>query len=164
MDIIRGGGRKLHQTPDAKQALFSCIGFNAMRTLVLVPLGILIAGAGGVGLCIVAGWDPHLLQLSLAAVGCLGASIAGAAPMALVRHASQYAVTQAALVGSIVYLFGVVMFAGVVMLTAAGGGLSIAMVLWLVVFYCVTLAALVAFYVRAVRNAPPASLLTHAVK
>jgi hypothetical protein len=123
-----------------------------MRAVLPVPLVVLIAAGSGLGLCAVAGWNPHIRELSLAAGALVLASLAAFVPLALVRGGSQLAVSQAALVGTMVHLFVAIAFAAVAVLGRFG--LGNAFLTWLLAFYWVTLIVLASGFVQAVKAAP----------
>ena len=96
--------------------------------------------------------NPHAVQLTWAAGATLTACVAGVLPILLTRGASQIAVSQAALTGSMLHLF-VALLPALIMLVS-GGGLRGPFLYWMLPFYWTTLIALVAVYVRAIKSAP----------
>jgi uncharacterized membrane protein len=122
-----------------------------MRSLLPVPLVVLLAAGGGLGVCALAGWNPHIRELLLAAGAVTLASLAAFVPLVLVRGASQLAVSQAALVGTMIHLFVAISFAAVAVL--GHFGLDNAFLSWLLALYWVTLIVLVSRFVEAVKAA-----------
>src|SRR5437773_2813235 len=84
-----------------------------MRALLLVPLSLLLACAGGFTVCLVLGIAPHERELLAAGLTCLLAGELAVIPIILTRGASQLAVVQAALIGTVVHLFVCVLAATV---------------------------------------------------
>jgi hypothetical protein len=125
-----------------------------MRALLFAPLAVAVVAAGGVALMSGTGRDPHLPAMINAAGTCLIATVMGAIPLVLARRASQYALTQAGLVATMLHLFVAVGAAAIMML---GGRLSNAYTFWLIPFYFATLIPLAIAAVRAVKHAPPAT-------
>src|SRR5438093_258710 len=78
----------------------------------------------------------------------------GAGLQMLVGGAPQAAVAQAALVGSVIHLFGCLVGAAVLFAVLHAGA---AMVYWVLAFYLATLSALVVVFSRAIVAAPPAA-------
>lgn len=124
-----------------------------MRGLTAILLLIALTAAVGYAVCSAMGWDPHRRELCFAAGACIVASIAGFIPLVLTRGAKQDAVTQGALVGTMVHMFACVAAAAVVLLQKLGKDSSF--IYWLLSFYGVSLTGIVACYVRAIRKAPP---------
>ena len=125
-----------------------------MRAFALVPLMVVLTAAGGWVICRAAGIDPRVRDMLIAGAVCLSAAAFAAVPIVLTRGASQVAVVQAALVGTMVHLFGMLALALVVVTTRlAGYG---AFLYWLMAFYFATLPALVAALVPLIRHAPAA--------
>ena len=123
-----------------------------MRALLLAPLAVGVVAAGGVALCGATGRDAHVPSMINAAGACLLGVALGAVPLFLARRASQYAMTQAALVATMVHLFAAVGATAVLMLS---GRLSQPYIYWVLPFYFATMVPLVIAATRAIRNAPP---------
>ena len=122
-----------------------------MRAFVLLPLMIVITAAGGWVICRALGIDPRARDMTIAGAICLLAGAASVVPLVLTRGASQVAVVQASLVGTMIHLFGMVALAlAVVSLRLAGTG---SFLYWLMAFYFATLPALVAALVPMIRHA-----------
>ena len=125
-----------------------------MRAFVLVPVVVALAGAIAFATIRATGHDPHIREMIAAAVACLLAGELAATPMLSARQASQAAVAQAALIGTVVHLFVCVVIAGVVILGHLPLGQSF--VYWLLGLYWATLIALVVAFAKAVQSAPTA--------
>ena len=125
-----------------------------MRAVVHILVSLILTAAVGLIVCRILKWDVHTTLLIAAAIAALLASVAGLVPMLLTRGASQPAVAQAALVGTMVHLFACVTATAVGTLGSAK--LGIAFTYWLLAFYGASLTALAAAYVSAVRKAPMA--------
>jgi len=123
-----------------------------MRALWLVPIALLIVAGLGLATCKLMGVSPGNRELVVAVAICCFASGLATVPLVLVRGSSQYATSQAALVGSILHL-----------MTAAGaGGLALvqlkpgpSFIYWLGAMYWTSLIVLVVCYVQSVNSAPP---------
>lgn len=123
-----------------------------IRTLVLAPLVVLLAGAGGVAACRWAGVGVDLRAALAAAATSLVVCELASAPVMLARRSAQAIVAQAGLVGTVIHLFGHVVVAAVVILGKLPLGQSF--IYWLMAFYWVTLIAMAAAFAVAVRQAP----------
>ena len=128
-----------------------------MRVMWINPIVVLLAAACGYGLCAAFGWDPHVKDLALAAVGILVVSEVAMLPLVLQFDKSVAGVSQAALIGTLVHLMTGIMFVGFVLFSLKPDG---AFLYWVLTFYWVTLVSLVVSFVRAVQSAtssaPPA--------
>jgi hypothetical protein len=122
-----------------------------MRNAITLTLAVLAAAAAGAALCAVAGWHIRPLDLALAAGAALLAGGAAYVPLVFARGAGQAAVAQAALVGTVIHLFGCLAGAAVMLMVLR----LPAAVYWILAFYWATLVALVVGFTRAVRTAPP---------
>ena len=125
-----------------------------MRALLFAPLAVVVVAASGAALMLGTGRDAHLSSMINAAGTCLIATVMAAMPLILARRASQYAVTQAGLVATMLHLFTAVGAAAAMMLA---GLLTTAYTFWLIPFYFATLIPLVAAIIRAIKHAPPAA-------
>ena len=129
-----------------------------MRAFVLVPVMIALTAAGGWAICRAMEIDPRAREMLIAGAVCLLAAVGSALPLVLTRGASQLAIVQAALVATMIHLFGMLALALVVVTThLAGYG---AFLYWLMAFYFATLPALVAALVPLIKHAPPAQPAT----
>jgi len=127
-----------------------------MRGILLIVLAVVVAGAAGLAVCSIAGLDPHMRQLLIAGGICGAASVLAIVPLMLVRGASQAAVSQVGLVSTIVHMFAAILLIGGAY--AAGVKLEKPLLLWVLMFYWMTLIAVVMTLVRAVKVAPPGTL------
>jgi hypothetical protein len=125
-------------------------------TLIAIPTVILAVTAGGTLLCIAAGINPHFREMLCAACGCLIASELAVVPLALTRGATQPAVAQAGLVGTMIHLFGCSGFGAAIIILKIGR-LDASVVYWLLTLYWATLSVLVAGFVTAVKKSPIAT-------
>lgn len=125
-----------------------------MKSVLLILVATLAVAAGGYGLCALAGWRLHAGCVAFAGADVFVASIVALVPLFLARGATQQAVAQASLVGSVIHLFGSLVGAAVLLLVLRAGP---AMLYWLLAFYWATLAALAVAFSHAVRAAPPAT-------
>ena len=123
-----------------------------MRNVANLLLAVVIAAAFGCGLCAVAGWRIRPLGMGVAAASALVAAGAGFVPLVLVRGASQAAVAQAALVGTVIHLMACLIGAAFILLVLRNPAATY----WTLAFYWSTLIALVVAFTRAVKTAPPA--------
>ena len=124
-----------------------------MRTLILIPVALAVVMAVGFGLCSAMERDPHAQQMTIAAGICFVAAFAGALPLWFVRSASQYAVSQAALIGTMTHMFVAVAGAAVIALGKIAGGLTPPLLYWLMACFMAALVVLVIAYIRALRSA-----------
>src|SRR5690349_14859690 len=108
-----------------------------MRTLVIIPIAIVLAVGVGFAICGAKHVDPHVREMVFAAIICLVASEGAMIPIILTRGASQAAVAQAALVGTIIHLFACCGLGGGLIMTKAFGLLP-AFAYWLLALYWVT--------------------------
>ena len=121
-----------------------------MKNFLALFVSIAIAAAAGLALCAVAGWNPRPLGLAMSALASLVAGAVAFVPLVLARGASQAAVAQAALLGTVIHLFGCLAGAAVMLLVVR----MPAATYWMLAFYWATLIALVVGFTRAVKAAP----------
>jgi hypothetical protein len=124
-----------------------------VRPALLLLLAVLLVAAGGYALCTAAGWAVQPGRVAVAAVAALIASAAAFVPVVLARGASQPAVAQAALVGTVIHLFGCLAGATTLLLVLHAGAGS---AYWVLAFYWATLVVVVVELSRAIRRAPQA--------
>src|SRR5262245_27184887 len=124
-----------------------------MRMLIVIPVVVVLIAAGGYLTCGVFGWNPHAREMIAASVVCLIGSELAAIPLILTRGASQAAVAQAALVGTMIHLFLIALLGGAMMMLKPLP-LDNSMAYWLLGLYWLTLIVLVVVFVRAVKLAP----------
>src|SRR5688572_30390637 len=98
-----------------------------MRTVFTLALSVLVVGVAGYALCRVLGRDPHVPSLLQSAATALVSTAAAFVPLALCRGAPQPTVAQAALVGTVVHLFGCATGATAMLLVQ---GLGVPAVAW----------------------------------
>ena len=123
------------------------------RSALFIVAAVLFATAGGVAVCAAAGWPVHAATVVTAAVTGLAAGAAAMLPLVLTRGATQPAVAQAGLVGTVLHLFACLVGAAVLLLGFKQGA---AAVYWILAVYWATLTAVVVECARAVRSAPHA--------
>src|SRR5262245_54686385 len=108
-----------------------------MRALVLIPVAILLTAACGLAAAQMLGFEIHVRELMMAAFTCLIAGVLAVVPLILARGASQIAIVQAALIGTLVHLF-VCVIASMV-LTFAKLAAPQPYLFWMLGFYWMTL-------------------------
>jgi hypothetical protein len=123
-----------------------------MKAALLLLPAVLVVAAGGYALCAAAGWRFDARHTGLAMAVALLSAAAAFAPLVLTRGASQAAVAQAALLGTLVHLLGSLVGAAALLFMKAG----VTAVYWLLAFYWATLPVVVVAFSRALRKAPPA--------
>ena len=121
-----------------------------MRNVITLLVSIVLAAVAGFALCAVAGWNPRLPAMALAATAAIIAGGLAFLPLVLARGASQAAVAQAALLGTVIHLMGCLAGAAVMLLLVR----MPAATYWMLAFYWATLVALVVGFTRAVKVAP----------
>jgi hypothetical protein len=121
-----------------------------MRNVITLLVSILLAALGGLALCALAGWNPRLMAMALAAGAAVVAGGLAFVPLVLARGSSQAAVAQAALLGTVIHLMGCLAGAAVMLLVVR----IPAATYWMLAFYWATLVALVIGFTRAVKSAP----------
>ena len=127
-----------------------------MRNAVELVISVAVVAACGFALSAAAGWNPRPAAMALAAAAALVAAGAAYVPLILARGASQGALAQAALVGTVIHLLGCLAGAAVMLLVVR----IPAATYWVLAFYWATLIALVVGFTRAVRTAPTAPAST----
>jgi hypothetical protein len=115
--------------------------------LLVNPLTVALAAAGGVGVCAAAGWNWHGHEMLIAGGLLFAAAELAMVPLILAGKADQLAISQAALGATMVHLF----VAAASMFAMKN---STAFHSWLVTFYGATMISVVVAAVRAVRSAP----------
>ena len=121
------------------------------RLIWLNPLLLMLAAGGGWVACKALGAGQQVKWMLLAAAACAISSLAGSAPLILARQARQSGMTQAALVATLMHmLLGVALAAATILALHP----PMSFVLWLALFYWMTLTVLVIVCVKAVRSAP----------
>ena len=117
------------------------------RLIWLNPLLVILAAGCGWAACKTAGAGQQLRWMLLAAGACAISSLAGSVPLILARQARQPAMTQAALVATLVHMMLGVGLAAVTILALHP---PMSFVLWLALFFWTTLGGLVIVCVKAV--------------
>ena len=130
-----------------------------MRALLLVPFAVLVTAACGFAGANAFGLAIHEREMMIAGITCLVAGALASLPIILTRGASQIAVVQAALLGTIVHLFVCIITATVLALAKLVAPQPY--LYWILGFYWMTLMALVIGFARAVRSAPPGVAQPH---
>jgi len=118
-----------------------------MRNVITLLVSIVLAALAGFALCAVAGWNPRLPAMALAATAAIIAGALAFLPLVLARGASQAAVAQAALLGTVIHLMGCLAGAAVMLLLVR----MPAATYWMLAFYWTTLTVLVVSFTRSVR-------------
>jgi hypothetical protein len=121
-----------------------------MRNVITLIVSILLAALAGFALCSLAGWNPRPRAMAFAAAAAIVAGGLAFVPQMLARGASQAAVAQAALLGTVIHLMGCLAGAAVMLLLVR----IPAATYWMLAFYWATLVALVVGFTRAVKSAP----------
>jgi hypothetical protein len=122
-----------------------------VRPALLLLLAVLTVAAGGYALCAATGWPVHPARIAVAAATALIAGGAAFVPVILARGASQAAVAQASLVGTVIHLFGCLAGATTLLLVVRAGADA---AYWVLAFYWATLVVVVIEFSKAVRRAP----------
>ncbi len=122
-----------------------------MKQLALIPLAALIAGAAGCGLCLATGRNPHLTAMLLAGGAAVVAALLGLVPLMMVRGMGQATAAQAALAGTVLQMILTLGLGGAGWMLQKPGDRA-GYIWWLLAFYWVALAALVAIITRAIRQ------------
>src|SRR5690348_7090302 len=94
--------------------------------------------------------------MAVAAGVCLVAALVGCVPMLLTRGATQPAVAQAGLIGTLLHLLTCTVIGGGLLIIMRPLRLEAAYVFWLLGLYWLTLIVVATGYVSAVKHAPPA--------
>ena len=124
------------------------------RALWRNPVIVLITALAAWSLLAALGHPPRLREMIMAAGTCLVAVELALVPMLLSRGADQAVVAQSALVGTFAHLFcGIAIAAAIVIALHP----PLTFIYWLLLFYWVTLTAVVIDFIRALRSAPMAS-------
>ena len=124
-----------------------------MRNVVTLLLSLVAAAVAGFALCALAGWNPRPRSMALAAAAAAAAGGLAFVPLILARRASQAAVAQAALLGTVIHLLGCLACTAIMLLVVR----LPAATYWMLAFYWATLVALVVGFSRAVKSAPIAA-------
>jgi hypothetical protein len=123
-----------------------------VKTLLLIPVVLLVVAGAYWGLAVTLGWRPHARELIAAATACGVGGIFALAPSILMRGGDVAGVTQTALLGTVIHMFVTLLAAAIIWM----GGLvadRAAFVFLLLAFYWISLIALVLAMARLVRHA-----------
>jgi hypothetical protein len=124
-----------------------------VKSVLLIPIAVLLAAALGLALLKAAGKPLHTRELAAAAIVSLLAAEAALLPAALNRGAPKSAMAQAALIGTVIHMFLALALAGVLW-TLDLVGHRPAFLYWLLFLYWTSLAAAAAALVMFLRAAP----------
>src|SRR5213080_1488263 len=118
-----------------------------MRTLVLIPIGLVVMAACGLAICRALGVSARERELLGAVITCLIASAFAVIPILRARKAAQITIVQSALVGTAIHLFGCL---AVAMILVFGKFLSAQpYLLWMLAMYGISLIVLVTAFARS---------------
>ena len=123
-----------------------------MRGLIAPPIVVVLLAIIGFVSCKALGVDPGNREMFLAGGIVLAATVAAVVPLVIVRGHKQYAVSQAALVGTVLHLMVAIGAGGVVYLKVQP---ATPYLLWLSGLYGASLVAVVVCSVQAVKSAEP---------
>ncbi|HEX8523471.1 MAG TPA: hypothetical protein VF669_14555 [Tepidisphaeraceae bacterium] len=126
-----------------------------MLGLLKIPILCLIVAGVATALCRAMDWNIHTREMMLAVAVAGVAGELGLVLMLFVRHASQAVMAQAALVATMIHLFGCVIATAVIFLGKFP--VTLAFSYWLMLMYFVSLGALVSELVRRLKAAPVAA-------
>ena len=124
-----------------------------MRAAVIIPVLIALSVAGGYAIAVAMSVTPPLREMIAAGVVCLIASELALVPLSRTRGATQASVVQAALLGTIIHLFGCCGLGGALIITKPFG-IGLPFTFWLLGLYCLTLIVVVIALIGAVKSAP----------
>jgi hypothetical protein len=124
-----------------------------VKSVLLIPVAVLLAAALGLALLKIAGKNLYARELLIAAVVATLAAEAALLPTFLTRGAPKSAVAQAGLVGTVLHMF-LALVLGAALWSLGLAGHRPAFLYWLMLTYWVSLAAVVAALVLALRAAP----------
>ena len=120
-----------------------------LRAMVINPVILILAAAAGLVACRIAGVDPHVRAMLMAAGVCGIASEVSVLPFALNVDPSAAAVFQQSFLGTVLHL-ALCAAAGVAVVFLAAPGA--AFVYWLLAMYWVTLIGLCSVFIGALRK------------
>ena len=123
-----------------------------LRNLLLIPVLMFITAAAGFGICRAAGWTPHLQELTVALVVCTVAGMLALVPAMLARASGVAAVSQSGLLGTIIHMFLAILLSAVAWVAKLAGEHK-PYLFWLLMFYWVSLVAVVIALAGVVREA-----------
>jgi hypothetical protein len=123
-----------------------------MRGLIAPPVVVVLLAVIGFVSCKALGVNPGNREMLLAGGIVLAATVAAVVPLILVRGARQYAVSQAALVGTVLHLMVAIGAGGMVHMKLHP---ATPFLIWLSGLYATSLIAVVVCSVQAVKSAAP---------
>jgi hypothetical protein len=123
-----------------------------MRAMLSVPLAVILFAAISFAICKLLGWNAHGSDLIAAGFTCLVAGELAGIPLILARGGNTLAISQAALVGSVIHLLASIVIAGIAVMLKLHVGQ--AYLFWMLGFYWITLLVLVIGFAKAIRSAP----------
>lgn len=125
-----------------------------MKSLVWIPVVIVVAALAAVPILRAITGAAHTRELLIAGAICLVSSEMALIPLLLTRRASQIAVSQAALVGTVVHMFMMLALGAAAYALQMVGQRNLFLFL-LMGLYWVSLILIVIAMIKAVRHAPP---------
>jgi hypothetical protein len=123
-----------------------------MRSILYVLISLATAALAGVVFCVAAGWQIHGREMSAACVAALLAACGGLLPAIINRESPVETVMQAALAGSVLHMM-LCLILGVLMWVGGFATVAEPFAAWLMLFYCVSLAAVATMLVQLIRRA-----------
>lgn len=123
-----------------------------MRTLLLIPVVLLLIAGGCWGVAMAAGWQPHGRELIAAALICVLSGEMALAPAVIFRKSDPATVSQAGLAGTVVHMFLTLLLAAVVWMGKMVANKQMFLFM-LLAFFWVSLIVLVLAMTRLVRSA-----------
>lgn len=123
-----------------------------MKTLLLIPIVLLVIVGGCIGVAMAAGWQPYVRELIAAALICTISGELALLPAALLGKSDPATVSQAGLAGTVIHMFLSLLLAAVVWI----GKLVVNKQMFLFMllgFFWVSLVVLVLAMTRLVRSA-----------
>lgn len=118
----------------------------------LLPVVAVLTGVGGYGVCLAAGWAPHVRELIAAGLVAIAASELSLIPLWLLRRGDQATVSQAGLGATVLHMMLTVAITALAIVTQPGLA-QVPLVGWTVPIYLVMLAGLSAGIIMAIRSA-----------
>jgi hypothetical protein len=124
-----------------------------MRALLFIPLAVLLVCSAGWASCALMNWPAYPREMLIAAATCLVAGAFAIIPMVVVRSAtnlSSTAVAQAALIATMIHVFGCIGVAAVIFMMKIP--VAPAFTYWLAAMYWTTLGALATGLVADIKS------------
>jgi hypothetical protein len=123
-----------------------------VKTLLLIPIVLLLVAGACWGSSVAMGWRPHGRELIAAATACGIAGVLALAPAVLMRGGDAAGVSQTALLGTVIHMFIALLLAAIIWLGRLVADRS-AFLFMLLAFYWISLIVLVLALARLVRQA-----------